>query len=150
MEIGEARGSEQPTTSEPDERAILPLLRLIEDAFNRGELGLLDEFIAADVVDHAPVPWDGEGGTDLTEMRRRIGTMRTLYPDAHLAVDDILFEHDRVAWRWTFEGTAAGAAEGGDAGGPHIVVHGISMARVRDGKIVEHWVYSDAGRPAPG
>ena len=42
-------------------------------------------------------------------------------------------------------GTHTGEALGVPPTGEPLLVHGISLATVRRGKIVEHWVYSDAG-----
>jgi len=66
-------------------------------------------------------------------------------PDYNVSIDDLIAEGDRVAARFTMRGTHTGADFLGlPASGRKINVTGISIFRIADGKIAEHWANEDA------
>ena len=67
------------------------------------------------------------------------------FPDLTYAIDQMVAEGDRIAFRWLMEGTHT------EAGGPGLIgdldptdaaidVSGINIARIEDGQIAEWWV----------
>src|SRR5215210_2906493 len=84
--------------------------RWFEEVFNSQDLGLMDEIVAADIVNHA--------GRDLVTMAGREG-YRTLlrqlfvgFPDWHFEIEDVIAEGDRVVVRTTMRGTHRGVFRG--------------------------------------
>jgi predicted ester cyclase len=67
------------------------------------------------------------------------------FPDTHVTTDDLLAEGDKVIERWTLTCTHTGVAfMGAPAGtGKKVQTTGISIYRVANGKIVEHWANMD-------
>lgn len=110
--------------------------RLIEEAWNQGNLAAVDELVAPDFVDHtAPpdLPPGAEGHKAFIKMYREA------FPDAHVTIHDILAEGDKVVYRWTGSGTHQGTLFGIPATGKHMSVNGITIDRFADGKLVESW-----------
>lgn len=108
--------------------------RLFEDHWNRKNRSLADELYAPSAILHTP---DGvlrglQGATDLFDV------YATGFPDFHLTLDDLVAEGDKVAARWTFEGTHRGPLAEIAATGKRVkVANGIAIYRVVGGKIAE-------------
>lgn len=68
---------------------------------------------------------------------------RVAFPDAHIALDDIIVAGDKVVTRWTATGTHEGDLMGIPATGTSIRFTGIRIFRVADGRIAEGWVNWD-------
>ncbi len=78
--------------------------RLIEEVLNRGQTGLLAEFVAADYIGHDPF------GDHYGPEGRRIvvAEYRTAFPDLALTIEDLVTARNTVVWRFTLRGTHAG------------------------------------------
>ena len=78
--------------------------RVVEEAFNRRELGVLDELFAGeDVVAH----YGGVTLRGMAALRGAVAQLHARFPDLHAAIDDLVAEDDKVAVRVTFRGTLA-------------------------------------------
>jgi predicted ester cyclase len=64
-------------------------------------------------------------------------------PDATVTVEDQLAEGDRVLTRWTMRARHTVPLYGRPATGRDIVLHGMHVHRIRDGRIVEAWAAPD-------
>jgi steroid delta-isomerase-like uncharacterized protein len=67
----------------------------------------------------------------------------TAFPDQQLTIEDEIAEADTVVTRWTFTGTHQGPLMGVPATGKRVALKGISVDRVRDGKVIEHRAQMD-------
>jgi predicted ester cyclase len=65
------------------------------------------------------------------------------FPDQQLAIEDQFAEGNTVVTRWLFSGTHQGALMGITATGKPVALKGISIDRVQDGAVVEHWAQMD-------
>jgi predicted ester cyclase len=66
-------------------------------------------------------------------------------PDYHTQIEDLFAEGDKVAARVTISGTHTGSALFGiPPSGNRLVFTGIYIARIENGRIVEHWGEEDA------
>ena len=64
-----------------------------------------------------------------------------MYPDLEYNIEELLAaEGDRIACRWNWTGTHRGEDLGMPPTGKRVTVRGISIFRLRDGKIAEVWV----------
>ena len=111
--------------------------RLIEEAFNKGNLDVFDEVCADGFVDHDPLM----GDQDVEGVKRSIAGYREAFPDLTLTIEDVMACDDKVVMRWTGEGTFQNEFMGlqptGEKGDP---VQGIGIDRFDDdGKVVESW-----------
>jgi steroid delta-isomerase-like uncharacterized protein len=111
-------------------------MRLVNEILNDGHLDLLDELVAEDYVDHA-----GSAGRD--GYRETIAFVRSIFPDMRVTVHELIPRSDRVAARFTVEGTHQGEFMGIPATGKRVTWEGIGIIRVESGKMVERWNVSD-------
>ena len=110
--------------------------RINNEAWNSGNLDVLDDAVAADFVRHNPPSVDPPEVSGLDAFKEYITSVRTAYPDFHVEVHSRVAEGDLGAANWTVTGTNA---ESGIA----IKVPGISISRFQDGKLAEEWVSWD-------
>ncbi len=109
--------------------------RLFE-AFNQGDLGALDELIAADHIDHTPFPVRTPGREG---WKQTVAMLRTAFPDMQQTIDDLLADGDKVVARWTGRGTHQGSYRGIASTGLPVAITGIHIFRIADGQIAESW-----------
>jgi steroid delta-isomerase-like uncharacterized protein len=113
--------------------------RDIEEIYNRGNLAVVDEVAASDLVIHLPsAEIHGLAGA-----KQYVTSLRAAFPDLQITIEDQVADGDRVATRWTARGTHTGAFQGIPPTGKQIRVSAINIDRIDDGKVVECWVNSD-------
>jgi len=115
--------------------------RYLEEAWNMGNVGIIDELMASDYARYmsGPAqPLNREG------QKQRITALRKAFPDLHLTIDDLIAEGDKVVFRITLRGTHQGAFMGIAPTGKPVTVTAIDIARFVNGKIVEHWGQMDS------
>ncbi|HEY7967825.1 MAG TPA: ester cyclase [Solirubrobacteraceae bacterium] len=118
--------------------------RLLEQAFNDGDLELVDQLVAADAVNHDPAtPAELRALTGPEVFKRTVSMYRAAFPDVRMVVDDVVAADDKVVLRWHSEGTHRGELAGLAPTGVRGSVTGISIDRWKDGKVVESWVEWD-------
>ena len=114
--------------------------RGLEEAFNEGNLDVLDEICADKYVDHDPLL----GDQDREASKQSIAGYREAFPDLKITIDDAFAADDKVVIRWTalgtFENELMGLEPNHEKGSP---IHGIGIDRFEDGKIVEAWTQWD-------
>jgi predicted ester cyclase len=109
----------------------LVVRHLFDDAFNRGDLGVIDEVWIAERVDQGK--------------RSTVG-LRTAFPDYHRTIEAQIAEGDLVATRWTARGTHRGVYQSRMLGrdlapsGRSFETPGISVHRIVHGRVAEAWV----------
>ena len=113
--------------------------RMTEEAFNRGNLSVVDELVAPDAVEHDVPP-----GTNAREHYKEIITvLHNAFPDWHLAIEDMVAEGDRVACRFSMTGTHRGPFMGLPPSGRRFTAQQIRIIRFVDGKTAESWSVRD-------
>ena len=65
--------------------------------------------------------------------------IRAAFPDLHVTVEDTIVEGDKLVVRWSSTATHTGAGLGVPASGKKCTVTGITIARIKDGQLVEGW-----------
>jgi steroid delta-isomerase-like uncharacterized protein len=111
-----------------------------EEAWGKGNMSAVDEFVAADYVEH-PRPSNLPPGTE--GLKQLIGAYRTAFPDLTTTLEDILAEGNRVAFRWSISGTHLGDWLGVPPTANHVAATGITLFRIAFGKVVESWTSID-------
>jgi serine phosphatase RsbU (regulator of sigma subunit)/predicted ester cyclase len=101
------------------------LSRRVAEAINKGDLEAFDEFFSPDLAQ---------------EYKRSIAEIKRAFPDYHGADEFQIAEGDLVAGRLVFHGTHKGEFMGLAPTGEQWTFEGLSVVRVKDGKIVEDWV----------
>jgi len=115
--------------------------RIIEEAWNKGNLAVVDELIASNYV----VRGFGEAEFNGPDGFRQLVTMyRTAFPDLRTTIDDTVAEGDRLALRYTLRGTHKGDLMGIAPTGKQVTITGAVFARFEGGKQVEAFGYADS------
>jgi steroid delta-isomerase-like uncharacterized protein len=107
--------------------------RLYEEGWNKGNMAVLDEVYAPNIIWHHP----NNPQEDLEGAKAFVARARARYPDIHYTIDDLMAaEGDKVVMRWTCEGTDTG---GSPPTGKKLKATGIMIFRFEQGKVVEEW-----------
>ena len=101
-----------------------------------GKLGVIDELVAPDYVGHDPAQPEMHGPEGIKQF---ITGYLAGFPDGRITIDGQLAEGDMVATRWTGRGTHQGELMGIPPTGKQVTVSGITISRVKNGKVVEEW-----------
>ena len=128
------------TPQSDPERNKAVIHRFVEEVQNKQNWEVYDELNDPEFVNHsaAPgVPADREGGKIFLQ------AFAAAYPDVHFTVDDMIAEGDQVVTKKTLSGTNQGDFAGIPATGKHVTLQFVDIMRVRDGRIVEHWLCMD-------
>ena len=77
------------------------------------------------------------------ELKHHIQVFEAAFPSYGFVVDDMLAEGDKVCLRGTFHGVHQHEFMGIPASGKQVSASLMIIYRIRDGKIVEHWMNAD-------
>jgi predicted ester cyclase len=102
----------------------------LERVCSRADFGLAPDCYAEDFVDHV----NGLRFRGLEGVRRSTALYQALFNELRIEVVDQLAEDDRVASRWVMRGSNQGR---------EVELTGITISRLRDGRIVEDWTATD-------
>lgn len=115
--------------------------RFLEEAFNSGNLDVVDELVAPEFVNHdAALP---EPGVGIEAAKASITGYREAFPDLRLTIEQQLAEGEYVTTRWSARGTHQGSLMGMAPTGKQATVTGITIDRIVDGRFVESWTNWD-------
>ena len=111
--------------------------RFMDEVWNQMNPEAVDRFVAPEMIDHSGQGSGKEG------VQQAIGLFATAFPDWHTTIEDLVAEGDKVVMRGVASGTHRGAFMGIQPTGKRVMVPGIHIMRIADGKIVEHWAQGD-------
>ena len=117
------------------------LRRIPEEVFSKGNLAVADEVVAANYVEHVPLPPGMPTG--IAGLKAFVGGLRAAFPDLKYTIEDEFADGDQVVQRLTASGTHEGEFLGMAATRKKATWSEIHMSRVTDGKLVEHWANTD-------
>ena len=117
------------------------IVRRYQEALNANDLDALGDVVAADIrmPDILPGFPQGIEGAKQIQQVTLAGA-----PDFHTTIEDLIAEGDRVAARITMTGTQTGEFFGVPPSGRPFKITGMYIARIANGKIVEHRGVEDA------
>src|SRR5947207_12425136 len=111
-----------------------------QEIYNSNNLEALSEVVSNDLLTPKIMPGIPTG-IEGAKAAHRI--MLAGFPDYQTIIDDLFAEGDKVAARITMTGTQTGSFMGIPPAGKHVSFTGMYIARIADGKIVEHWGEED-------
>jgi steroid delta-isomerase-like uncharacterized protein len=133
-------GSERRESFMSDENKAIA--RRWADIWNQGNLDLVDEIYAPDYVNHdLTMPDDVHG---IENVRKFYSRYLNTFSDAEITIEDQLAEGDKVVTRWMARGTHKGELMGVPPSGKRVEVAGITISRIKGGKVAEEWDSYDA------
>jgi predicted ester cyclase len=116
--------------------------RFMVEAFEGGDLAVVDELISPEVVDHQ-FGLEGSGPAVIEKVKRAITDLHGFLHHLHYTIDDIVSVGDMVWARMTATSTHGGPFFGVPASGRPLKITVIDVCRFKDGRIVEHWGVPD-------
>ena len=117
------------------------IVRRYQEIYNSNDLEALGEVVSEDLLTPKIMPGI-PSGMEGAKAAHRI--MLAGFPDYQTVIDDLVAEGDKVVARITMSGTNTGNFMGIPPTGKHVSFTGIYIARIANGKIVEHWGEEDA------
>jgi predicted ester cyclase len=124
------------TTTDPSAKNQEIVRKIYEDVINPGRLEKLAEYVDASYVGPS-----GERGPE--GFAATISGLRSGFPDIRFTLDDLFASGDRVALRWTWEGTHQHPFRGFEPTGKRVTNTALAIYELRDGKVVRAWLQTD-------
>ena len=110
--------------------------RWFKEVWNEGRAETVRELLAPSLLGEGQVE-DGSTITTPEEFLAFQARLLKAFPDLKITIEDAFAAGDKVAARWVSRGTHTGDDLGVPATNKVVVVTGMSMATIRDGKIVD-------------
>lgn len=109
------------------------------EVWNSGNLDLIPELYSEDFIGHFP------GGAILGQegIRDVVADHRRAFPDWTEQVEDVVFEGDKIAVRFSSSGTNRGPNRGKPPTDRFVQISEMAIYRIVAGKIAEQWVLPD-------
>jgi len=116
--------------------------RYVSECIAKNDISRMEEFLVADYLLHIPP----SGDLNLEAYKQFQPTVLAAFPDGRWKIEDMVAEGDKVAWRFSFDGTHLGEFTGLSATQNKLHLNGLVISRIRDGKIAEEWeIYDGLG-----
>lgn len=116
------------------------VLRWFEEVWNLRRLPTIDELLDDESVCYSELgPIRGRAGF----RERMFQPFLAAFPDLRVIVEDLIAEEDKVAVRWTAQGTHSGSGLGLKKTDNPVRIHGMTWIRVEEGRIREGWQASN-------
>ena len=115
------------------------IARRFFEAFEANDQAAFDELLSPDLVAHT----HASGPVNREAMLQGISAFNAAFSELHFTMEDLIAEEDRVATRETVRAIHTGDFQGLSPTGKRIAISGMTVERIRDGKIVERWVNVD-------
>jgi predicted ester cyclase len=112
--------------------------RLIEVGFGQGDLAVLDELMAEDIVEHQRGNRPGRDGAKAV-----VRTLHGSMADFSMTVEDLAVSGNTVWTRNRARGVNTGSVMGNPPTGRPVELDVIDIVRFEDGRAVEHWGIAD-------
>jgi predicted ester cyclase len=107
------------------------------DGLNRGDVSVADTVFAPNCVIHmagSPEPNLSVGG-----FKQMLRGLLAAFPDIRLTIEDQVITADKVATRWTAEGTHTGPLGQINPTGRRMRIDGLILDHVSGDRVVERW-----------
>ena len=109
-----------------------------DDCINQRNIAAFENFFATDLIMH-----QAAGDINYEQQKGFLGAVFIAFPDLHETSDILVAEGDQVARVYTAKGTFKNEFNGIPPTEKQVVVKGIQVFRIVDGKITEVWSSSD-------
>ncbi|MFN2399210.1 MAG: ester cyclase [Gemmatimonadaceae bacterium] len=107
------------------------------DGLNRGDVSAADKAFAPDCTIH--IAGSPEPNLALAGFKQMVAGLLAAFPDLRFAIEDQIMAGDKVATRWTAEGTNTGPFGEVKPTGKRVRIDGLILDRVVGDRVVERW-----------
>ena len=114
------------------------IIAYTEDFWNTQNIAAFEKYYAIGFINHSAI-----GDQDFDQTKGGCQAYFAAFPDLHITTDLLVAEGDKVTKVWTANCTHKGDFMGIKATGKQVVVKGIEVFRIADGKIREIWASMD-------
>ena len=118
------------------------LRRMFEEGFATGDGAVVDELCSPDLVEHQFGLAGSSAADNLQHVKDAMRDVHGAVPDISFAIEDSVERGDTIWMRVRARGTATGPFFGPPSGRP-VDLTIVDVARVVEGRIVEHWGVPD-------
>lgn len=115
--------------------------RFNDEVMSQGKMDVIDELVAEDLVEHAPVPPGFPEGRD--GVKAFVKTFRDAFPDFKATTVAVVADGDEAWMQSTLTGTHKGEFMGIPPTNKKFEITAFDRVRFKDGKAVEHWSAQD-------
>lgn len=112
----------------------------VDEVITQGNIEAAEQYVWEDVTEQVPMPGQGPGLDGLKDILR---AMRAGFPDIVFSIQEQIAEHDKVASRFEWTGTHSGEFLGIPATGRPVLVWGVVIDRLEDGRIKDTRIIMD-------
>jgi predicted ester cyclase len=133
--------STSPLPVEHRSDALTVMRRMFDEGFATGQTAVVDELCDAGLVEHQ-FGVAGVGADAIQHVKDAIRDVHAATPDMSFTIEDSVERGDTIWVRVRAKGTATGPFFGPPSGRP-VDITVVDIARVVDGRIVEHWGVPD-------
>ena len=121
--------------------SLVVMQRMFDEGFATGDGAVVDELCSPDLVEHQ-FGLAGAGGDAVQHVKDAIRDVHGAIPDIAFTIEDSVESGDTIWVRVRGRGTATGPFFGPPSGRP-VDFTVVDIARIVDGRIVEHWGVPD-------
>jgi predicted ester cyclase len=117
------------------------LVRRFYEEIDKGNIGILDQLVAENYIDHNPPPFPGMS-SGREGLKQAFRTFQQATPGTH-HIEEQIAEGDKVVTRLTSVGRHEGDLPGAPRTGNDLKMTSITIHRIANGKLVEKWSEKD-------
>ena len=129
------------TTTHTETTALQIMERMLHEGFAQGRTEVVDELCSPDVVEHQ-FGLSGTGAEAIAKVKKGMTDVHTAFPDLRFVIADSVERDDTIWVRAEASATNTGPFFGPPTG-QHVEFTVMDVARIADGRIVEHWGVPD-------
>jgi steroid delta-isomerase-like uncharacterized protein len=117
--------------------------RYYREVWNHGNMSVINEIFAANHITHQAsnqpdIPSSGRQG-----IRQLVTAFRAALPDLNLTIEDMVGQWNKVAIRFTIQGTHKGELLGSAPTRQRVILSGMMIHAITDEKITDTWFSHD-------
>jgi len=117
------------------------LVRRFYEEIDKGNIGVLDELVDENYIDHNPPPFPGLA-SGREGLKQAFRTFQHATPGYH-HIEDQIAEDDKVVTRLSSIGKHEGDLPGAPKTGNDLKMTSITIHRIANGKLIEKWSEKD-------
>lgn len=118
------------------------LIIALHDIWNTGSLDKVPDIYSPDCIVHWPQSW-GSKSRGHIQIKAVIAHTRTVFPDWHEEILDLVVTPEKVVTRYLSSGTHQREYLGISATGRKVTFEEISIYRIEENRVAEQWCLGD-------